>query len=384
MKQVKLTITENYVSHWSWWQGLRELIQNAVDTQKYDVTIGAGWVKITSHGGTVPIEALLLGHTTKTDDESTIGKFGEGLKLGFLVLSRLGADIQMCNGKDLWVPEMVHDDTFGTKVLAVNIIEGGVIPPTDSVSITVGNIPAEAIEELKSKFAPLQDLEVVIENRKGKAYKKESWGSPCRLFVNGIFVTEVKGHFKFDYDFVPSAFVLDRDRDSASDFEVKWEAAKLISESPDIEMLAQLASEDFDDLSEFSGRFEDYRRGKRQSYYEEDEPQEMTLQQKAAELFIEKHGDNAYPINYSWPDTKKRLVTDLAIKKGYSPVVVKNTLCQMLDEVFNLDREAQQMLNFKPLEWLERFEAKHGRKLYSKAKKDLARTIEMLRIVASK
>ncbi len=36
MKQIKLSFTEDYVGHWSWWQGARELMQNAIDTKDFD------------------------------------------------------------------------------------------------------------------------------------------------------------------------------------------------------------------------------------------------------------------------------------------------------------------------------------------------------------
>lgn len=387
MKQVKLTITENYVSHWSWWQGLRELLQNAVDTGDYDVNFGGDWVEIVSNGGKVPIEALLLGHTTKENDDSTIGKFGEGMKLGFLVLMREGAEITVNNENDLWVPEMVFDETFGTNVLAVNIHENGVIPVMkDKVRITIGNVPVAAIEEMREKFLPLSGRKIVIDNEEGKAIEKlPGTQNTCTLFINGIFVTNIKAtsKFKFDYDLKPERFVLDRDRDSASTFEVKYEAARLLGKCADILLLTELACQNYDDLENFNDQWSSRsRRG--ESYYDADEGREITMEEKAADLFIDKHGEDAWPISSEWDDKRKRLVSAAIIKKGYVPVDVNRTLYKMIGEAFNIEDEFEHILKFKPLEYLESFHKKYGRTLYSKARRNLEDTIEKLRVAEGK
>lgn len=384
MKRIKLTITENYVAHWSWWQGVRELIQNAVDTKDFSVSLDEDnrKIAIVSRGGKIPLNALLLGNTTKKDDDSKIGKFGEGMKLGLLVLSRLGADIYFNNAGDLWTPRMVYDETFEANCLAIDI-ESGVVHNQGDVIIEISNIPPDALAEIKSKYAPFQDLEVVIENSRGKAYNKPK-GRPLRLFVNGIYVTEIKGRFKFDYDFIPSAFVLDRDRDSASTFEVKYEASRLLAGHADILLLAQLASEDYEDLKDFSGKFKDYR-GRRSSInYQEDEDQEETLETVASRIFCEKHGNDAFPINETWHSSKKRLVTSQAIKNGWVPVTVNEAVYQMVEGVYNIEDEIEHMIDFKPLDWMLKFKDKYGRKMYAKPRRHLEKTIEMLKIVEGK
>lgn len=400
MKQIKLSFTEDYVGHWSWWQGARELMQNAIDTKDFDFDFNhdAGTITIVSRGGAIPTRALLLGATTKRDDSDTIGKFGEGMKLGFLVLLREGAEIAMENGKDLWVPKIVHDEVMDANVLAVNICEG-VLEDSDpnTVKIKIHNVPVTAINDIMDNYAPTTEREVVIENSRGKAYNK-IWqhdsgqeededgnviGGDCNLFVNGLFVTKVKGNFKFDYDFKPSAFVLDRDRDSANTYEVKYEANKLLSESDDIDLLARLALEEYDDLALFSERRV---RGSGGSYWGGSRASEEqdSLSATAVSMFSNKYGNDAFPINDQWADGKKRVVTQMAISKGYVPVTVKSAVYQMVQKKFEVDKAVEKVLTFKPLEFLEGFLERHNRRLVAKPRRELEKTIQMLRIAEGK
>ena len=382
MKQVKLSITETYVAHWSWWQGVREILQNAVDTKDYDIIFGEDNLRVISRGGKIPMNALLLGKTTKSSDDTTIGKFGEGMKLGFLVLKRLGAGVVVNNEGDLWSPEMVYDELFEEHVLAVNIEEGCLIATPNTVEIGINNIPAEVIEEIKSKFAPCQNRKVVIENARGKAYAKDGYHRNCRLFVKGIFVTEVPGKFKFDYDFMPQAFVLDRDRDTASTFEVKYEAANLIRLSDDIMLLAELAMENFDDLVEFRGQFAKRRpRNSGLSYDEDYDEDSNPLAEKAAELFEKKHGRDAFPISQVWDAAKKRVVIHQVIKAGLVPVEVNSALFSMIEDEYRIEENLEHFLDFDALDFLEKFLHKHRRKMYSKAIRELTDTIEVLKAV---
>lgn len=378
MKSIKLSIAPTYVSHWSWWEGIRELIQNAVDAGDHTVLFDKDSITISSCGGKMPIQSLLMGKTTKEDDDTKIGKFGEGMKIGFLCLLREGADITVKNGKDLWKPQFEMDDCFDEKVLSINIIENQFLKRDDGlVTITINGVPESAMNLVKKNYAPARtDLEIVVEDRYlGRAYAKKNT-QDCRLYVNGLYVTTVKGKYKFDYDFPAEVFTLDRDRNQASDFEVRWNATRLLSQSDDVLLLADLGVGDYDDLEHFDHQDESsyYCRG-----YDKD-----TLQERAVKIFQEQNGYKAFPINANWSDSRKRLVTEMAISQGRTPITVKKAAYQMLKEEFNVPEVINQIVEFKALDYLEKFLAKHGRKLYSKPRKDLENTIHMLKVAKGK
>lgn len=373
MKTIKLSLVENYVAHWSWWEATRELLQNAIDTEDFDVSFFESKIIITSNGGKLPVSALLMGKSSKQDDDSKIGKFGDGLKCGLLVLNRLGAKVSIENGKDLWEPVMIYDETFEERVLSIVIREDALEnAPEYRVRTIIEGIPSSAMVQIKKNYAPARDLEIIVEDENyGKAYKKNN-DHNCRLYVNGLFITEVKGKYKFDYDFPPATFTLDRDRNQVSEFEVRWNATRLLTQSDDILMLADLGVGAYDDLEHYDHQAD-------QSYYSRGyEPE--TLEERAVDLFKEKNGYKAFPVNENWSQERKRLVTEMAIQNGLTPVTVKKAAYHMLKKEFAVPETVNEIVEFKALDYLEKFFAKYSRVLYSKPKKELENTIKMLKI----
>lgn len=375
MKSIKLSIAPTYVAHWSWWEGVRELIQNAIDAGDHEIVFLKDTIVIASYGGKLPIQSLLMGKTTKEDDETKIGKFGEGMKVGFLCLLREGADITMHNGQDLWKPVLEMDDVFDEKVLCVNIEEGKFPVRDDShVTITIKGVPEHAMHTIKNNYAPEREgMEIAVEvEGYGKAYTKKGGGSDCRLYVNGLYVSTVEGKYKFDYDFPADVFTLDRDRNTASDFEVRWNATRLLTQSSDVLMLADLGMHSYDDLEHFDHQDE-------VSYYVRGYDQ-ADLQERAVDIFKEQYGSKAFPINTNWSDSRKRLVTEMAVSQGRTPITVKKAAYQMLKKEFKVPEVINEIVEFKALDYLEKFLGKYGRKLYCKPRKDLTKTIHMLKV----
>ena len=96
-KQIIYPITLEYRKHWKEWEAIRELIQNALDSDKQTTRIYKqdGNLIIEDKGKGLQVKHLLLGISEKQDKENTRGQFGEGLKIALIVLKRLGYDVEI-------------------------------------------------------------------------------------------------------------------------------------------------------------------------------------------------------------------------------------------------------------------------------------------------
>lgn len=137
MPKVELSIKASYLPNWTLYEGVREILQNARDAEiqdnakmdvkhVYRVRNGrpVGALVVVNEGTTIPKEAFLVGHTTKSNRDDLIGKFGEGLKFGILALLRLGLDIKIRNGDETWNPLIERSEKFNAEVLKFDVTSG--------------------------------------------------------------------------------------------------------------------------------------------------------------------------------------------------------------------------------------------------------------------
>ena len=80
-KNYEITISPNYVSNWGIKEAIRELLQNAIDgeTNGYQKIIdyNGQTLNITSLGIELEAKDLILGCSSKTEQDGMIGKYGE-------------------------------------------------------------------------------------------------------------------------------------------------------------------------------------------------------------------------------------------------------------------------------------------------------------------
>jgi hypothetical protein len=234
--KVELTIKVDYLPDWGSFEGIRELIQNAKDAEvEFNAPMSVrvrsggadekGVLVIENEGCTMPYEALLLGHTTKTARGDLIGKFGEGLKLGILALLREGHEVKIRNGSEVWVPEIVMSEKFKARVLSFDI-QGG-RKNEDRVQIEISGITPEFFtDEIKPRFLWLDKdgrrKDERVETGSGTLLLSERYKG--RIFVKGIFV-ENRPDLSVGYDF--SDCSVDRDRRMISSYDLRYHAREV-------------------------------------------------------------------------------------------------------------------------------------------------------------
>lgn len=226
--KIELTIKTDYLPTWGVWEGLRELVQNARDAE---VELGAPMtithhnetLRIENDGCTLPHEALLLGHTTKATRSDTIGKFGEGLKLGILALVRAGIPVKIRSGSEVWTPTIQRSEKFNADVLVFDV-QGG-RKPENRVRIEVQGISKDVWEGSKWKFRfgeKADDTSVVTEY--GTLLLTEK--SKGCIYMKGIYVHSDP---KLEYGYDLKSGDLDRDRKMVDRYDFMFRAREILT-----------------------------------------------------------------------------------------------------------------------------------------------------------
>lgn len=330
--KLELTIKTSYLPEWGAYEGIRELLQNGQDAKtEFDATFEVRYradtktLVIENEGCVLPHEALLLGHTTKQDRSSLIGKFGEGLKLGVLALVRAGHTVKIRSGSEVWVPSIQKSEKFNADVLVFNIDKGRA--ERDRVQVEIGGIEADAWESMKDCFLFLcgpKDLESVeVKTTSGSLLLGDKYVG--KVYVKGIFVQR-DSNLNYGYDF-PDAEV-DRDRKMLNKWDLNYRCQQIwreaLNKRPDlvegfVRMLDQQAP-DLDGLDDWSAKY-----------------LSQTVKDEVVKTFKERHGDDALPVT-GLSDSK-----DLE-HLGRKGVVSPKPLKAVLESVLGTAEQAKQNL----------------------------------------
>lgn len=213
MKIFELTIKSDYLPNWTIVDGIRELIQNAMDAKTefggmMDVSHNpfTKVLRIENTNCTLPLEALLIGQTSKAGRTDMRGQFGEGLDFGVNVLERNGHSVKIRSGGEVWTFAIAKSKIgFDAKVLHCQIQDGR--KEKNRVLIEVSGITSETWEEVKNRFLFLKPYDKVVAEGNGEILFDVS--EKGRVYVKGIFVEHDE---KLEYGYNLYEVSVDRDR----------------------------------------------------------------------------------------------------------------------------------------------------------------------------
>ena len=209
-------ISSNYVSAWTVQDATRELLQNAMDSGEWRVEADGSLV----NKGTLRPEHFLLGCSEKASSDA-IGQFGEGLKLALLVLARNGYTIDISSGDAHYTAEVRESTQWpGQQVLYIDCEQGEDHEPGYT----------------RVQTNPALDWEAnVLPNPEGYRILRNN----PKLYVKGLYVCDLQ-HFKHGYNFHPGYITLGRDRNVASDFDLAYEASRMVVQWCSAQEIAEL------------------------------------------------------------------------------------------------------------------------------------------------
>ncbi|MCM2362431.1 hypothetical protein [Pseudomonas sp. SR18] len=214
-KSYELPLSRDYVRHWGLKEAIRELVQNALDSESpFEYAFADGQLFITSRFARLEASTLVLGSTSKADRSDAIGSFGEGYKIALLVLTRHGYDVKVWNGNKQWVPEFRHSDQFDAEVLCIN--ETPAHRQNQGVEFVVSGLTEDDEAEIRSMCLRMQpSMSDVIGTKYGHILPSR----PGKLYVGTLFVCDTD--LTYGYDILPEYLQLERDRQTVSGWDLK-------------------------------------------------------------------------------------------------------------------------------------------------------------------
>lgn len=243
-KVYELPLARGYVRHWGIPEAVREILQNALDS---DSPLEYTWqhgdtLTITSRNARLEPKTLLLGTTSKADRDDKIGSFGEGYKIALLVLTREGCSVKVFNNELLWQPEFRHSRVFNEEILAIKEEK---FPEGRGKGLTfqVGGLSQPNIDAIVESTLYMQEsIGQVYHTSKGLILLDR----PGKLYVKGLFVCDTE--LKFGYDVKPEFLKLERDRQTVDSFDLQFLAKDMWFETGEHDKIAELLEAETPDL----------------------------------------------------------------------------------------------------------------------------------------
>lgn len=256
----ELTLTQNYVSDWTFNDAIRELIQNGTDQEiidkdnkfSIDYDYKSKVIRLTNTKSRLKINTLLLGRSSKSDNDDTVGQFGEGYKVAALVLNRLGKTFTIYNNErnEIWTSKFKNSEKWREKILAFYVDK---VPTNSSgLVIEVGNVSEDEYEDLADVWIGFHylDEESKIETSYGDILLDEEFSN--KIFVNGLSV-DCSEEMQYGYNFKAKYIKLERDRKTCDSWNAGDITSKMIAEAMldgkiEFERVKYMVDENTDDV----------------------------------------------------------------------------------------------------------------------------------------
>ena len=207
---IDYNMTRDYCASWTAIDAIREMVQNAIDSNKQyvcELDRDNGGLYVVTKDVALEPSMFAMGFSKKSGD--SVGGYGEGFKLGMMILTRMGLKPSISTGSwyvtGAFVPnEFTQQETF---CLHFDDQER----TTDTVfRCDSANID---LDELMKKVTHFSEHPLPKVSDVGILYTK-----PGLIYVNGLYVCEEE-KLTHGYNFSPSCIELNRDRNMVTGVE---------------------------------------------------------------------------------------------------------------------------------------------------------------------
>ena len=201
---------------WDMSSALREVIANAIDTKsEYSYSWKDGIAEVSDKGTGLPKSAFVMGASTKSSDSTSIGMFGEGLKMCVVTALRYGRRISIRTKGYGVEAEAVHSNEYGSDMMRIWFTDG-VFPDGTEIRI-------ECSEEEYRKA-----LGMFLQLREGYRRLDKGLFLPAGCLCILGLATEERTGLLFSYDLGDKSLT-NRDRNVVKSRKLKEEMARILS-----------------------------------------------------------------------------------------------------------------------------------------------------------
>lgn len=302
-------------------------------------------LRIGNKSSTLDIQTLLFGNSSKSNNPSMIGKFGEGYKIATIVFLRNGKEVTFYNycSKEIWHTKLVKSRRYKGALVPtfyVDKVSFWEKVPENSLIIEIKGITSEEYELIKESNLWLQGI---YDSGSEADYYTTGYGKILlddkykgKLFVSGLYVCS-NSKLEYGYDVTPNQIRLDRDRGLVSDIDLAFLTSKMWTSYRDSEKHSR--REEFkEDFLAVVDTFD----GSYTNYYTSTDDQEAVVTE-----FFEKNGTSAVPVSNQEEaeraaklslkpvyvtENKKKIITESKDYQTNGNAMVTKTLYQRLVE----------------------------------------------------
>lgn len=223
---LELPISPKYARHWDTTDGLREIVANALDTHtKVSMNLDGNTLIIHNESGELTRSNFVMGGTEK-EGTNTIGQFGEGLKVGAMVLCRVGKVVRGQSGDFRFTFKMEFSEKWDSEILNIRL---ETVPFQEGTTVEVFPIEREEYRNLRDIFLFTHDNRILkVKTSRGEIYS----GGHGEIYCHGIRISD--DYFKgstLSFNFF--GLKLNRDRTIFNDWEIRSIVGEIIPQITD-------------------------------------------------------------------------------------------------------------------------------------------------------
>lgn len=240
-KVYELTISRDYVYDWTVMDAVREVMQNAIDSEtdgnEMSISYNSGNLSMTNYGVDLDVSTLVLGGSDKRNG-NYLGKFSEGYKLALIVLLRNNLKVNIYTNGQKWTPEFKKSRKFKVETLHINVeqsddYESGLI------NFEIIGLDYDLFKKIRSKHIAIlrnmgHGVGEVEESEYGEILLHKDYAG--MMFSNGLFIQE-DSTFDYGYNFKSEYVELDRDRKAINYYKLKELTARALSSQTNFRLI---------------------------------------------------------------------------------------------------------------------------------------------------